>query len=328
MTFPATRLRRLRRTGALRDLVRETRLDAGDFLLPMFVIHGHDTYEPFDGIPGHGRMTIDRAVAKAREAHAAGLGGVLLFGIPAGKDELGSEAWDDEGIVQLAVRAIRDAVPELVIATDVCLCHYTSSGHCGVLHADGTVHNDESVELLTRVAVSHARAGADVVAPSDMMDGRIAAMRAGLDEEGFSDVTLLAYSTKFASSYYGPFREAADSTPQSGDRKSYQMDPANGREAVRESVADADEGADMLMVKPALAYLDILYRVRQATELPLVAYNVSGEYAMVKAAAERGWIDERNVQLETLLGMKRAGADVIITYAALEAAAWLAPTPA
>jgi porphobilinogen synthase len=324
MSFPATRLRRLRRTSGIRDLVRETRLDAGDLMLPMFVIHGSDAYEPIASIPGHGRMTIDRAVALAEQAAAAGLGGILLFGIPQAKDELGSEAWDDEGVVQLAVRAIRAAVPDLVIATDVCLCQYTSHGHCGVLREDGSVRNDETLELLARVAVSHADAGADIVAPSDMMDGRVSALRAALDDAGHEDVTLLSYSTKFASAYYGPFREAADSAPSKGDRRAYQMDPANGSEAVRESVLDAGEGADMLMVKPALAYLDIMRQVKDATGLPLVAYNVSGEYAMVKAAAERGWIDERAVQLETLIGMRRAGADVIISYAALEAAAWLA----
>ena len=324
MSFPATRLRRLRRTSGIRDLVRETRLDAGDLMLPIFVIHGADAYEPIASIPGHGRMTIDRAVALAEQAAAAGLGGILLFGIPQAKDALGSEAWDDEGIVQLAVRAIRAAVPDLVIATDVCLCQYTSHGHCGVLREDGSVRNDETLELLARVAVSHADAGADIVAPSDMMDGRVSALRSALDEAGHEDVTLLSYSTKFASAYYGPFREAADSAPSKGDRRAYQMDPANGSEAVRESELDAGEGADMLMVKPALAYLDVMRRVKDATGLPLVAYNVSGEYAMVKAAAERGWIDERAVQLETLIGMRRAGADVIISYAALEAAAWLA----
>ncbi|MCW2949671.1 MAG: Porphobilinogen synthase [Thermoleophilia bacterium] len=324
MSFPVTRLRRLRRTTALRALVRETHVDAGDLVLPIFVMHGNDVYEPFESIPGHGRMSIDRAVERAREAHAAGLGGVLLFGIPSGKDALGSAAWAADGIVQQAVRALRAELPELLVITDVCLCHYTQSGHCGVLQPDGSIDNDASLELLARVAVSHAEAGADIVAPSDMMDGRVGHMRAALDAAGHTDVALLAYSTKFASAYYGPFREAADSTPQSGDRRSYQMDPANGDEAVRESALDAGEGADMLMVKPALAYLDIMHRVKTSTQLPLVAYNVSGEYAMVKAAAGRGWIDERAVQLETLVGMRRAGADVIITYAALEAAAWLA----
>ncbi|MCZ4496885.1 MAG: Porphobilinogen synthase [Thermoleophilia bacterium] len=307
----------------MRDLVRETHLHAADMVLPMFVMHGSASREPIASIPGHARMSIDLAVAEAERAAAAGLGGILLFGLPATKDDEGSEAWDDEGIVQLAVRAIKERLPELLVITDVCLCAYTSHGHCGTLDADGRVRNDDSLELLARIAVSHANAGADIVAPSDMMDGRVGALRTALDEAGHEDVALLAYSTKFASAYYGPFREAADSSPSSGDRRSYQMDSANGSEAVRESVLDADEGADMLMVKPALSYLDIVHRVKAATGLPLAAYNVSGEYAMVKAAAERGWIDERAIQLETLTSIRRAGADIIITYAALEAAAWL-----
>ncbi len=324
MAFPATRLRRLRRTSALRDLVRETRLDAADLVLPMFVVHGTDIRRPIGAIPGHAHMSIDVAAAEAERAQAAGLGGILLFGLPAAKDETGSEAWDDEGIVQLAVRAIKERCPELVVMTDVCLCEYTSHGHCGVLDEGGAVRNDETLELLSRIAVSHADAGADAVAPSDMMDGRIGAMRTALDEAGHTDVALLSYSTKFASAYYGPFREAAESTPGKGDRRAYQMDPANGTEAVRESLLDADEGADMLMVKPALAYLDVVRRIKDETKLPLAVYNVSGEYAMVKAAAEQGWIDERAVQLETLVGMRRAGADIIISYASLEAATWLA----
>ncbi|MCW2927373.1 MAG: Porphobilinogen synthase [Thermoleophilia bacterium] len=324
MAFPATRLRRLRRTGALRDLVRETRLDAADLVLPMFIVHGTDVRNPIGAIPGHAHMSIDVAVAEAERAVTAGLGGVLLFGLPAAKDELGSEAWDTEGIVQLAVRAIKDRFPQLLVMTDVCLCQYTAHGHCGVLDDAGAVRNDETLELLSRVAVSHADAGADIVAPSDMMDGRVAAMRAALDEAGHDQVAILSYSTKFSSAYYGPFREAAESAPGKGDRKAYQMDPANGSEAVRESVLDAGEGADMLMVKPALAYLDIVRRIKDETGLPLAVYNVSGEYAMVKAAAQRGWIDERAIQLETLLSMRRAGADVIISYASLEAAAWLA----
>ena len=324
MACPATRMRRMRRTGALRDLVRETRLDAADLILPMFVTHGSALREEISAIPGHARLSIDLVVAEAERAARAGLGGLLLFGLPAEKDALGSEAWDSEGIVQLAVRAIKDRCPDLLVITDVCLCQYTEHGHCGVLDEHGAVRNDETLGLLGRVAVSHADAGADIVAPSDMMDGRVAALRAALDDAGHGDVALLSYSTKFSSAYYGPFREAADSAPGKGDRRGYQMDPANGSEAVRESVLDADEGADMLMVKPALAYLDVVRRVKDATGLPLAVYNVSGEYAMVKAAAERGWIDERAVQLETLLSMRRAGADVIISYAALEAAAWLA----
>jgi porphobilinogen synthase len=316
-------MRRLRRTGALRDLVRETRLDAADLVLPMFVVHGSGVRRPIGAIPGHAHMSIDVAVAEAERAATAGLGGILLFGLPATKDDVGSEAWDDEGIVQLAVRAIKERFSELVVMTDVCLCQYTDHGHCGVIDEQGAVRNDETLELLSRVAVSHASAGADVVAPSDMMDGRIGHMRAALDDAGHDDVALLSYSTKFASAYYGPFREAAESAPGKGDRRAYQMDPANGTEAVRESVLDAGEGADMLMVKPALAYLDIVRRIKDETGMPLAVYNVSGEYAMVKAAAERGWIDERAVQLETLTSMRRAGADVIISYASLEAAAWL-----
>jgi porphobilinogen synthase len=289
----------------------------------MFVIHGTDAREPIESIPGHARMTIDHAVATAEQAAAAGLGGVLLFGIPASKDDDGSEAWDDEGIVQLAVRAIKERVPELLVMTDVCLCQYTSHGHCGLLDADGRVRNDETLELLARVAVSHADAGADVIAPSDMMDGRIGALRTALDEAGHEDIALLAYSTKFASAYYGPFREAADSAPSKGDRRAYQMDPANGNEAVRESVLDAGEGADMLMVKPALAYLDIVRRIKDETGLPLAAYNVSGEYAMVKAAAAKGWLDERQAAVEGLTAIKRAGADVIVSYWTKELAGWL-----
>lgn len=293
-------------------------------MLPLFVVHGSGVRRAIDSIPGHAHLSVEVAVDAAERAAAAGLGGVLLFGLPATKDARGSEAWSDDGVVQQAVRAIKARCPQLVVITDVCLCQYTDHGHCGVLDAAGAVRNDETLELLSRVAVSHAAAGADVVAPSDMMDGRIAHMRAAMDAAGFDDVALLSYSTKFASAYYGPFREAADSTPGKGDRRAYQMDPANGDEAVRESVLDAGEGADMLMVKPALAYLDVVRRIKDETRMPLAVYNVSGEYAMVKAAAERGWIDERAVQLETLLSMRRAGADVIITYAALEAAAWLA----
>lgn len=323
MSFPARRPRRLRRTPALRELIRETRLDAADFILPLFVVHGEGERQAFDSIPGHARMSIDVMLDVAAQAAEAGLGGVLLFGIPASKDASGSEAWAPDGIVQQAVRAIRERLPDLLVMTDVCLCQYTDHGHCGLLANDGSVRNDATLELLARIAVSHADAGAHVVAPSDMMDGRVGAIRAALDAASHEDVALLSYSTKFASAFYGPFREAADSTPAQGDRRSYQMDSANGDEAVRESELDAAEGADMLMVKPALAYLDVVRRVKESTRLPLVAYNVSGEYAMVKAAAERGWIDERAVQLESLLSMKRAGADVIITYAALEAAAWL-----
>jgi len=326
MAFPLTRLRRLRRTGALRGLVRETQLDAGDFILPLFVTHGSDVRAPIGAMPGVDRLSIDHVVAEAGEAAALGIPAVMLFGIPDHKDEEGSGAWDDEGVVQLAIRAIKEAHPDLLVIPDLCLCEYTIHGHCGVVLPDGHVDNDASLELLARTAVSHARAGADVIAPSDMMDGRVGVLRAALDDAGFSDLPILAYSAKFASAYYGPFREAADSTPAFGDRRSYQMDPANGDEALREVALDVEEGADMLMVKPALPYLDVIRRVKERFNLPLVAYNVSGEYAMVKAAAAAGHIDERAVVLETLTAIRRAGADVVITYHAKDAARWLQET--
>jgi porphobilinogen synthase len=274
-------------------------------------------------MPGIDRLSISQAVAEAGEAAALGLPGVLLFGIPTHKDEEGSGAWDDEGVVQLAIRAIKRAHPELLVIADLCLCEYTSHGHCGLLSADGSVDNDASVELLARTAVAQARAGADIVAPSDMMDGRVGAIRAALDDEGFVDTPILAYSAKFASAFYGPFRDAADSTPAFGDRRGYQMDPANAREALREVRLDIQEGADMVMVKPALAYLDVVRRVRDETDLPVVAYNVSGEYAMVKAAANAGYLDERAAVLEALTSIRRAGADIVITYHAKDVARWL-----
>ncbi|MDX6639975.1 MAG: porphobilinogen synthase [Solirubrobacteraceae bacterium] len=323
MAFPATRLRRLRRTAVLRDLVRETRLDPGDFVLPLFVEAGLDGRKPIAAMPGVERVSISEAVTEAGEAVALGLPAVLLFGIPAEKDPEGSGAWDDEGIVQLATRAIKDAHPDLLVMTDVCLCEYTDHGHCGLLRADGSVDNDSSVELLARTAVSQARAGADLVAPSDMMDGRVGAIRTALDDEGFADTPIVAYSAKFASAFYGPFREAAGSTPAFGDRRAYQMDPGNGDEAVREALLDVDEGADMLIVKPALPYLDVVRRIKDATNLPLAAYHVSGEYAMVKAAAAAGMLDERTAVLETLTAIRRAGADIVITYHAKDAARWL-----
>jgi porphobilinogen synthase len=326
VAFPQTRLRRLRRTPVLRDVVRETRLDAADFVLPLFVEAGLEDRggrAPISAMPGVDRLSISQAVAEAGEAAALGLPGVLLFGIPADKDEEGSGAWDDEGIVQLATRAIKDAHPDLLVIADLCLCEYTSHGHCGLLRGDGTVDNDASLDLLSRTAVSQARAGADVIAPSDMMDGRVGAIRAALDDEGLSDTPIMAYSAKFASAFYGPFREAADSTPQSGDRRGYQMDPANGDEALREVMLDIQEGADVVMVKPALPYLDIVRRVKDATRMPVAAYNVSGEYAMVKAAAAAGYIDERAVVLEALTSIRRAGADIVITYHAKDAARWL-----
>jgi porphobilinogen synthase len=321
--FPQTRLRRLRATPVLRDLVRETRLDPGDFVLPLFVEEGLDGRAAISAMPGVDRLSISAAVAEAGEAAALGIPAVLLFGIPAHKDEEGSGAWDDEGAVQLATRAIKDAHPDVLVIADLCLCEYTSHGHCGLLRADGSVDNDASVELLARTAISQAQAGADVIAPSDMMDGRVGAIRAALDEEGRSDTPILAYSAKFASAFYGPFREAADSTPAFGDRRGYQMDPANGDEALREALLDVQEGADMVMVKPALPYLDVVRRVKDATHLPVAAYNVSGEYAMVKAAAAAGYLDERAAVLEALTSIRRAGADIVITYHAKDAARWL-----
>jgi porphobilinogen synthase len=323
MPFPQTRLRRLRATHALRGLVRETSLAPSDLVYPMFVAYGIDRREPIEAMPGVDRLSIAHAVAEAGEAASLGIPAVVLFGLPAAKDEEGSGAWDDEGVVQLATRAIKDAHPDLIVITDLCLCEYTSHGHCGVLRDDGGVDNDATLELLARTATSQARAGADVIAPSDMMDGRIGFIRAALDDDGHSDTPILAYSAKFASAFFGPFREAADSAPAFGDRRSYQMDPANGDEAVREARLDVEEGADIVMVKPALPYLDLIRRIKDDTELPVAAYNVSGEYSMVKAAAAAGYLDERATVLETLTGIRRAGADIVITYHALEAAKWL-----
>jgi porphobilinogen synthase len=322
MPFPATRLRRLRKTGVLRDLVRETTLSPADLVYPMFVQLGEGR-AAVEAMPGVERVSISNAVEEAGEAHALGIPAVLLFGLPADKDEQGSGAYDDEGVVQLAVRALKDAHPDLVVITDVCLCGYTSHGHCGVVLEDGTIDNDLSLELLAKTAISHARAGADAVAPSDMMDGRVGALRSQLDAEGYKDLPIVAYSAKFASAYYGPFREAADSAPEFGDRRSYQMDPANSDEAVREALLDVEEGADMVMVKPALPYLDVIRRVKDATRVPVVAYNVSGEYAMVKAAAAAGYLDEETTVIETLTAIRRAGADVVITYHAKDVARWL-----
>src|SRR4051794_997410 len=323
VAFPQTRLRRLRKTGVLRDLVRETELAAKHLVYPMFVVAGLDGREPIASMPGIDRLSISEAVREAGEAAGLGIPAVLLFGVPSDKDEEGSGAWDDEGIVQLATRAIKEAHPDLLVIADLCLCEYTSHGHCGLLREDGSVDNDGSVELLARTAVSQARAGADIIAPSDMMDGRVGAIRAALDDEGLTDTPIMAYSAKFASAFYGPFREAAGSTPQFGDRRGYQMDPANGDEAVREVMLDVQEGADVVMVKPALPYLDIIRRVKDATRMPVAAYNVSGEYAMVKAAAAAGYIDERMVVLEALTAIRRAGADIVITYHAKDAARWL-----
>jgi porphobilinogen synthase len=324
MSFPQTRMRRLRASASLRGLVRETELSAERFVLPLFVSATAQAREPIEAMPGVERLPIAAAVEEAREAAAAGIAAVMLFGVPAEKDEQGSGAWDEEGIVQLATAAIKRAVPQLLVITDVCLCEYTEHGHCGVLREDGTVDNDASVELIARTAVSHARAGADLVAPSDMMDGRVREIRQELDGEGFLDTPILAYSAKFASAFYGPFRDAAGSTPSFGDRRSYQMDPANGAEAVREALLDVQEGADMVMVKPALAYGDVISSVKRETRLPVATYNVSGEYAMVKAAAAAGYLDERTTVLEILSSLRRAGADTIITYHAKDAARWLA----
>jgi porphobilinogen synthase len=324
MSFPQTRMRRLRASASLRGLVRETEVSAERFVLPLFVSETAQAREPIEAMPGVERLPIAAAVEQAREAAAAGIAGVMLFGVPAEKDEQGSGAWDEDGVVQLATTAIKRAVAQLLVITDVCLCEYTDHGHCGVLREDGAVDNDASVELIARTAVSHARAGADLVAPSDMMDGRVREIRSELDGEGFLDTPILAYSSKFASAFYGPFRDAAGSTPSFGDRRSYQMDPANGEEAVREALLDVQEGADMVMVKPALAYGDVIASVKHATRLPVAAYNVSGEYAMVKAAAAAGYLDERTTVLEILTSLRRAGADTIITYHAKDAARWLA----
>jgi porphobilinogen synthase len=323
MAFPATRLRRLRKTGVLRGMVRETELTPSHLVLPLFVELGTDSRSPVESMPGVERLSISHAVEEAGAAHDLGIPAVLLFGLPAEKDEHASGAYDEEGVAQLAVRAIKEAYPELVVITDVCLCGYTSHGHCGVIREDGQVDNDLTLELLAKTAISHAAAGADAVAPSDMMDGRVGALRSQLDSEGFKDVPIVAYSAKFASAFYGPFREAADSAPAFGDRRTYQMDPANADEAVREALLDVDEGADVVMVKPALPYLDVIRRVKEATRVPVAAYNVSGEYSMVKAAAAAGYLEERAVVPETLTAIRRAGADIVISYHAKDVAEWL-----
>ncbi len=320
--FPATRLRRLRRTSGLRDLVRETRLDLDDFVMPLFVCCGQGVARPLEGLPAIAQLSVDELLREADECASLGISAVLLFGIPEEKDEEASGAYDDDGIVQRALRALRERFPELVLLTDVCLCEYTSHGHCGVIR-DGEVDNDETLELIARTAVSHAEAGADAVCPSDMMDGRVGAVRSALDDAGCEHTPIVAYSAKYASAFYGPFREAAESAPSFGDRRGYQMDPANVREALREVALDVSEGADAVMVKPALPYLDVIRAVRERFDVPVAAYNVSGEYAMVKAAAARGWLDERQAALESLTAIKRSGADLVISYWTKELAQWL-----
>lgn len=322
MAYPLHRPRRLRRNDTLRRMVRETTLSPDDFIYPLFVIEGHAQKRAIGSMPGIFNLSVDLAVEEAKRADALGVPAVLLFGIPDRKDAQGSEAWAEQGVVQKAVRAIKAALPKMQVVVDVCLCEYTDHGHCGVLEG-GDVLNDPTLPLLAKMAVSCAQAGADMIAPSDMMDGRVLAIRRALNEAGFDGLPILAYSAKYASCFYGPFREAAQSAPQTGDRRGYQMDPANAREALKETALDVEEGADLVMVKPALAYLDVISRVKARFELPVVAYNVSGEYAMIKAAAERGWLDHDRAVLETLTSIKRAGADLIITYHALEAAALL-----
>ena len=323
MPYPDERMRRLRSCEAMRRLVAETSLDPAQFIYPLFVVHGRGVRERIGSMPGNCRWSVDLAGEEARRIARLGIGGILLFGIPETKDEAGSEAYADDGIVQQAVRAIKDTAPEILVCTDVCLCEYTSHGHCGLIDDCGRVLNDPTLEVLAETALSHARAGADVIAPSDMMDGRVGAIRLALDEAGFVDAVIMAYSAKYASAFYGPFREAAESAPQFGDRRGYQMDPRASRQALREVEQDIEEGADIVMVKPALAYLDIIRLVRDTFEVPVAAYNVSGEYAMVRAAAARKWVDRRAITMEILTSIKRAGADIIITYHAPEAARWL-----
>ena len=312
----------MRSSESLRRLVRETSLAPSQFILPLFVVEGEGVRREIGSMPGNYQLSVDELVKECEKTHRLGVSGVILFGIPTRKDECASGAYDDNGIVQQSIRAIKAAVPKLVVMTDVCNCEYTSHGHCGKI-VDGDVDNDATLEWLAKSAVSHALAGADVVAPSDMMDGRVGAIREALDEAGFDNTPILSYAAKYASCFYGPFRDAAESAPQFGDRRSYQMDPPNAREAMREIALDLEEGADMIMVKPALAYLDILYRVKTEFGYPTAAYSVSGEFSMIKAAGARGWVDERAVMMESLLAMRRAGADIIITYAATDIAKWL-----
>ena len=319
MDFPTYRPRRLRRNELLRGMIRETTLNVKDFIYPLFVGPGKNTTQPVSSMPGVAQLSVDRAVVECQETASLGIPAVILFGIPEHKDSLGSEAYDDAGIVQQAIREIKEKVPELLVITDVCLCEYTDHGHCGAIK-NGDVDNDSTLELLVKESLSHARAGADVIAPSDMMDGRVGAIRQALDKNGFEHIPIMAYAAKYASGFYGPFREAAESTPQFGDRRSYQMDPANSDEALREIELDIREGADIVMVKPAMAYLDIIYRAKEKFGYPVAAYNVSGEYSMIKAAGQNGWIDEARIMMEVLVAIKRAGADLILTYFAKDAA--------
>ena len=323
-TEPRARLRRLRASAGLRGMARETRLSSADFIHPVFVTHGRGVREPIAPMPGQFRLSVDQLAREAEDLVSLDIPAILLFGLPASKDARGSEAWDADGIVQRAVRALKDAQPGLIVVTDVCLCEYTDHGHCGVLDDAGGVINDATVELLAQTAASQAAAGADIIAPSDMMDGRVGAIRAALDGAGFAERALMSYAAKFASTFYGPFREAADSAPAFGDRRGYQMDPANGREAMRAIERDLAEGADIAMIKPALPYLDLVARARARFDAPLAAYQVSGEYAMIKAAGANGWLDERGAAMESLLAIRRAGADMILTYFAKDAARWLA----
>jgi porphobilinogen synthase len=319
MDYPKYRPRRLRRNERIRELIRETTISPKNLIYPLFVGPGKDRAQPVSSMPGVAQLSVDRAVIECQEVRALGIPAVILFGIPEHKDSLGTEAYADTGVVQQAIRAIKEKLPELLVITDVCLCEYTDHGHCGVVK-NGDVDNDATLELLAKEALSHARAGADIVGPSDMMDGRVGAIRQALDQNGFENVAIMAYAAKYASGFYGPFREAAESTPQFGDRRSYQMDPANGDEALREVAMDIREGADIVMVKPALAYLDVIYRVKQKFGYPVAAYNVSGEYSMIKAAGQNGWVDEARVMVEVLLSIRRAGADMILTYFAKDLA--------
>ncbi len=322
MYYPSYRMRRLRRTPAIRDMMRETKLSPTDLIYPLFVTHGENVNNPISSMPGCSQLSIGNLLPEVREIKQLGIPAVILFGIPSHKDAAASSAYDPEGVVQMAIKAIKDEVPDLVVITDVCLCEYMDHGHCGVVQ-DGEIINDITLELLSRMAITHAEAGADMVAPSDMMDGRVASIRNALDDEGHTDTIIMAYSSKFASGFYGPFREAAESAPAFGDRRTYQMDPANGEEAVREALLDIEEGADIIMVKPALPYLDVIKAIKSETKFPLAAYNVSGEYSMIKAAVEKGWLDEERCVMEALTGIKRAGADLILTYHAKDVCRWL-----